>query len=52
MKTIDHIFYRIWRIGFFPFAVLGLFIVAGFQGALSIFGCGLILFALKYVRLT
>jgi len=50
MRTLDNVLYRIWRIGFFPFAMLGLFIVVGFQGALSIFGVGLVLFALKQVR--
>ncbi len=49
MRTLDSILYRIWRIGFFPFAMLGLFVVAGFHGAMSIFGVGLILFALRYV---
>jgi hypothetical protein len=49
MRTLDYFFYRIWRIGFFPFAMLGLFVVAGFRGAISIFGVGLILLALKHV---
>jgi hypothetical protein len=49
MRTLDYVFYRIWRIAFFPIAMLGLFVVAGFRGAMSIFGVGLILFALKYV---
>jgi len=50
MRTLDSVLYRIWRIGFFPFAMLGLFIVVGFQGAMSIFGVGLILYALGHVR--
>ncbi len=51
MRTFDSIVYRIWRIAFFPAAMLGLFVVAGFRGAMSIFGVGLILFALRQVRL-
>jgi len=51
MRTLDNVLYRIWRIGFFPFAMVGLFIVAGFRGTISIFCCGLIVFALRYVRL-
>jgi hypothetical protein len=50
MRTLDSVLYRIWRIAFFPFAMLALFYVAGFRGAMSIFGVGLILFALKQVR--
>ena len=50
MRTVDYALHLIWRIGFFPFAMLGLFIVVGFQGALSIFGVGLLLFALKHVQ--
>jgi hypothetical protein len=49
MSTLDSVFYRIWRIAFFPFAMAGLFIVAGFHGAMLILGVGLILFALRYV---
>jgi len=45
MRTIDSVVYRIWRIGIFPFVTLGLFVVAGFHGALSIFCVGLILSA-------
>jgi hypothetical protein len=51
MRTLEQLLHLIWRIGFFPFAMLSLFIVAGFQGTLSIFCCGLILFALRYVQL-
>jgi len=51
MRTADYILHLIWRIGFFPFAIAGLLITVGFRGALSILGCGLILFALRYVRL-
>jgi hypothetical protein len=51
MRTVDYVLYKICRIGFFPFAMLALFYVAGFQGAMSIFGVGLILFALKHVQL-
>ncbi len=50
MSSLNYALHLIWRIGFFPFAMLGLFIVVGFQGALSIFCVGLILFALRYVR--
>jgi len=49
MRTVDYVLHLIWRIGFFPFAMLGLFYVAGFRGAMSIFGVGLILFALRHV---
>lgn len=49
MRTVDYILHLVWRIGFFPFAMASLFIVAGFHGAMSILGVGLILFALRYV---
>ena len=49
MRTVDYILHLVLRVGFFPFAMLGLFIVAGIHGALSIFCCGLILFALRHV---
>lgn len=49
MRTLDSALYRIWRIAFFPFAMAALFYVAGFRGAMSIFGVGLILFVLRFV---
>jgi len=49
MRTLDNVLYRIWRVAFFPAAMLGLFVVAGFRGALAIFCCGLILYALRHV---
>jgi len=51
MDTIKYLTHKIWRIGFFPFAVTGLLITVGFRGAVSIAGCGLVLFALRSVRL-
>ena len=52
METIKYLTHIILRIGFFPFAVTGLLITVGFRGAVSIAGCGLLLFALRYVRLS
>jgi hypothetical protein len=51
MRTLDYALHLIWRIGFFPFAMLGLFIVVGFHGVMSIFVVGLILYALRFVPL-
>ena len=52
MDTIKYLAHIIWRIGFFPFAITGLLITVGFRGAVSIAGCGLMLFALRYVRVS
>lgn len=48
MSTADYAFHVIWHIGFFPLARVGLFIIAGFQGALSIFCFDPILFIFRY----
>jgi len=51
MEAIKYLTHIIWRIGFFPFAMAGLLITVGIRGAVSIAGCGLLLFALRYVKL-
>jgi len=51
MDAIKYLTHVIWRIGFFPFAALGFLIVAGPKGFAAMVGLGLLLFALRSVRL-
>jgi hypothetical protein len=50
MNVIKYFYHIIWRIGFFPFAITGLLITVGFRGAVSIAVCGLLWFAMRYVK--
>lgn len=48
---MNSVLYRIWRIIFFPIAMLCLLIVGGIKGVVTFFCFGLIVFALRYIPL-
>lgn len=49
-KTSTHsVLYRLWRIMFFPIAMLCLFIVGGARGVVTWVSFGLIVLALRYI---
>jgi hypothetical protein len=45
------VLYRMWRIVFFPFAVLCVIIVVGLKGLVTFVSLGVIIFALQHVSL-
>lgn len=43
------VLYRMWRVAFFPVAMLCLLIVAGIKGVVTFFCFGLIVYALQLI---
>jgi hypothetical protein len=51
MQAINYLLYLSWRIIFFPFAMLSLLATAGWHGFVTFWTFGLIVYALRLVRL-
>jgi hypothetical protein len=52
MHTINYLLHLTWRVIFFPVAMLALLATAGWHGFVTFITFGLIVYALRYVRLS